>query len=96
MASFVANHRKKRELLLKKEQELHRLIERGAEHEKLLVAALEVRDARIRVLRAKQNQNPESNAEERAIFLKDGEAIKDLLTLTPEAVLADYFSSCGA
>ena len=90
MASFVPYHRKKKEHLAKKEQELRRLIERSASREKLLIAALEVRDGRIRVLRALQNQNPERNARERALFLKHGDQIKALLALTPEIVLAEY------
>ena len=87
MASFVPNHRKKLKHLAKKELELLRLIERGAGQEKLLQVALEVRDGRIRVLRAKQNK---THSEEIAIFEKDKAAIQSLETLTAEAVLAEY------
>ena len=87
MASFVPNHRKKLKHLAKKELELLRLIERGAGQEKLLQVALEVRDGRIRVLRAKQNK---THPEEIAIFEKDKAAIQSLETLTAEAVLAEY------
>jgi hypothetical protein len=86
----ITNHRKKKERLAKKERELQRLIERGASREKLLQAALEVRDGRIRVLRALQNQNPERNAKDRAIFLKHTDQIKVLLDLTAEMVLDEY------
>jgi hypothetical protein len=94
MASFVANHRKKKEQLQKKEEELLRLIRRQAERGKLLLAALEIRDARIRVLRAKQNQNPERNPKERSIFLQDQAKIDALRQVTAESVLAEYLGNC--
>ena len=90
MASFIPNHRKKKERLAKKKRELQRLIERGASREELLQVALEIRDGRIRVLRALQNQNPEGNAKQRAIFLKHADQIKGLLALTAEMVLDEY------
>ena len=89
MASFVPNHRKKIEHLAKKEMELRRLIDRGASQDKLLQAALEVREGRIRVLRAKQNK---THPEEVATFQKDESAIQALKALTAEAVLAEYLS----
>jgi hypothetical protein len=92
MASFIPNHRKKKERLAKKRRELQRLIEQGASREKLLKVALEVRDGMIRALRAKQNQNPECNPQERAIFLKDEAEIQALRKLTAEVVLAEYVS----
>jgi hypothetical protein len=90
MASFVPYHRKKQERLERNEEVLRRLIERGASREKLLKAALELRDGRIRVLRAKQNQNPERNVRERAVYLKDEEKIKVLRAVTAEAILAEF------
>jgi len=90
MASFVPNHRKKKERLDRQEENLRRLIDRGASRERLLKAALEVRDGRVRVVRAKQNQNPERNAAERAVFLKDEDEIKVLRALIAEEVLSEY------
>ena len=93
MASFVPYHRKKKESLARKEGALRRLVEHGADPEKLLNAALEVRDGRIAVLRAKQNQNPERNAAERAVFLKDQDAIRALSEMTAKMVLAEFLPS---
>ena len=90
MANYLVHHRKKKERLARLEQQLRRLIALQASEEKLLKVALEIRDARIRVLRAKQNQNPERTAAQRAVFLKDSERIRELQTLTEEAVLAEY------
>jgi predicted RNA-binding Zn ribbon-like protein len=89
MASFVANHQKKIGRLAKRVKNLRRLIKHGSSPDKLLKAALEIRDGRIRVLRAKQNQNPAS-AEERVVFLRDEEQIKAVAELTAEQVLAEY------
>lgn len=90
MASFVPNHRKKLERLKRLEADLRRLIDRGATDEELLDLAAEIRDCRIRVLRAKQNKNPERTAEERAVFLRINDQIAVLKELSPAAVLAEY------
>jgi hypothetical protein len=93
VASFVPYHRKKKERLNRLENELRRLIERGANQEKLLEVAQEIRDGRIRVLRAKQNQIPESNPAERAALLKLESDIAALRATSSEAVLAEFFDS---
>lgn len=90
MASFIANHRKKKERLKRNEEGLRRLIKSGASRERLLKEALAVRDSRIRVLRAKQNQNPERTAEDRAVFLRDEAKIVSVQALTAEAILGEY------
>lgn len=89
MASFVPYHGKKRDRLERLEERLRRLIGRGASEEKLLVAALAIRDCRIAVLRARQNQNPESDAQLRAAFLELQNKIDALKALSAEAVLAE-------
>lgn len=90
MASFIPNHRKKLERLVRLEADLRRLIDGGAPEEKLLEVAAEIRDCRIRVLRAKQNKNPERTVQERAEFLRDDDKIASLRDLTAETVLAEY------
>ena len=90
MASFVPNHRKKSDRLERVEGDLRRLITRGAGQDKLLEAAAEVRDCRIRVLKAKQNQNPERNPKERATFLRMSAKIRTLQTMPAETVLAEF------
>jgi hypothetical protein len=92
MASFIPNHRKKLDRLKRLEADLRRQIERGAPEEKLLDLAAEIRDCRIRVLRAKQNKNTERTLEKRAAFLRIDNQIAALTELSPETVLAEYRS----
>jgi hypothetical protein len=90
MASFIPNHRKKLDCLKRLGSDLRRLIERGAPEDKLLDLAAEIRDCRIRVLRAKQNKNSERTAAERAAFLKIKDKVTALRAVSREAVLAEY------
>lgn len=90
MASFIPIHRKKKESLERKEGVLRRLIASGSSHAKRLGAALAVRDARVAVLRAKQNSNSERNSSEWAVYLKDEVIIQRLRAITAEAVLAEF------
>ena len=55
MTSYVAHHTKKKQILARKETALNRLIDAGALVAKLIAAADEVRDARIRVLRVQRS-----------------------------------------
>ena len=70
--------------------DLRRLVQRGPPEEQLLRLTAEIRDCRIRVLRAKQNKNPQRPAEERAALLKIEDQIAAWLELSPERVLAEY------
>ena len=90
MASFIPHHTKKKEGLVRKENALRRLIERGAGRVKLLSAAIKVRDGRIALLRAKQSRNLWGPTPNRAVFLKDEERIRALQAVTAEAVLAEF------
>ncbi|MDC0937200.1 hypothetical protein OAS39_13025 [Pirellulales bacterium] len=54
MASYLPHHTKKQQILSKKEAQLKRLILGDAAAVKLLAAAREVMDARIRVLQARR------------------------------------------
>jgi hypothetical protein len=65
MASFIPNHRKKVDRLHRLEDDLRRLIAPSATQDELLATAAEIRECRIRVLRAKQNQNPERTTQDR-------------------------------
>lgn len=89
MTCYIANHQKKNEILARKEDAMTRLIERAASEEKLLKAAERIRDARVRVLRAK-----------RALILPRGDfqdafdavdaKIAEVMALTPYQLLDDY------
>jgi hypothetical protein len=94
MASFIPNHRKKVNRLHRVEAHLRRLIERNASWSKLLATAAEIRECRIRILRAKQNQNPERTAQDRENFLKQQAKIDALRQTSAETILAEYPSRC--
>jgi hypothetical protein len=90
MASFIPNHRKKKERLRHLKDLLRRLLAKGASEEKLRAAAVQIRDGRIRALRAMQNHNPERTPQQRADFLKLQAEIDALKSVSAESVLAEY------
>lgn len=55
MANYLVHHTKKKQILARKEATLQRLIDANAAADKLITAAEEVRDARIRVMRAQRS-----------------------------------------
>lgn len=89
MASFVANHRKKKEHLLDRENDLRRLIERDASKEKLREAAIQIREARIRVARVKQVIGPQSMVDNEVRIRIENE-LAALQALSAEEILAEY------
>jgi hypothetical protein len=56
MTCYVANHRKKKAILKKRELELTKAIKSNIAHEKLALFAREVREAQIRVTNCKRAQ----------------------------------------
>lgn len=90
MASFIPNHRKKVDRLHRVEDDLRRLIARNVSRDKLLATAAEIRECRIRVLRAKQNQNPERTTQDRENFLNQQAKIDVLRQTSAETILAGY------
>jgi predicted RNA-binding Zn ribbon-like protein len=90
MASFIPNHHKKVARLHRMEDDLRRLIARNVSREKLLATAAEIRECRIRVLRARQNQNPERTTRDRENFLKQQAKIDALRQTSAETILAEY------
>ena len=54
MTNYIPHYTKKKQILSCKEQALRRLVQSNAPNDKLVAAAREVRDARIRVLRAQR------------------------------------------
>ncbi|GAB5406714.1 MAG: hypothetical protein Aurels2KO_49450 [Aureliella sp.] len=55
MTNYIANHTKKKRIPSRKEAALRRLIDAKAPIDKLIAAAEQVRDARIRVLRVRRS-----------------------------------------
>ena len=87
MANYVPHHRKKIEQLERKEAALIRLIERSATQDRLLEAARKVRDCRIAVVRAKQN---EMHPCDRVGFVNAEEKIRQLQDNTEPDVLFEF------
>jgi hypothetical protein len=92
MASSTGSHEKKKAKLKRKEASLRRLIASGATREKLLDAALAVRDARVRAQSANQYQQGRVNFEDRTLRLKFDRQLTALQSITPEAVLAEFLT----
>jgi hypothetical protein len=83
---------KKEKKLTRKESKLQRLIQNGASVERLIEAAIEVRESRIRVLQSKQSNNPKSY-EQREVVLGLEDAVNALQNTPVEVVIAEF--RCG-
>ena len=91
MASFVPYYRKKILALKGKEDKLRRSLANGASELKLLIRAADVRDARIRVMRAKLAQrSPADTDEYRHAVKKTADGIAMLLATSPAGILAEF------
>lgn len=96
MASYVAHHTKKLEMLEQKELKLKRLLKRGTSEEKLLEAALLVRDARVRVFKAKLATIPPKDDPQTARQLSSlRDKISRSSAISPDAVLAEFRRESG-
>ena len=91
--NYLVNNRKKIERLQRLETDLRRLLAHQASPEKLIVAATEVRDARVRVLRLKQSLICPRGEKALAHYEKLQLAIEIAQRCSPEAVLAEFLSS---
>ena len=89
MASYVAHYTKKQQILGRKELALRRLIDRGAAPEKLMSAAADVRDARIRALRARRATIVPKN-DAYVQYAKIDDKIQALLNTPLLSILADF------
>src|SRR6478752_4930299 len=85
MASYIPKNHKYRESLASREETLRRLIKCGVCREKPLKAAMEVRNGRIRVRRAKQNLNPNRSPTERAEMQPPRQRTRQEQTASPHA-----------
>ena len=89
MANYVPHHTKKKQILEWKERALVRLISNGAPADKLLAAAEDVRDGRVRVLRAQRATiAPEGAA--RIRFDRIDEQIRQILDTPLASILAEF------
>ena len=89
MTGYIAHHTRKKQVLARKEAALRRLIEASAPETKLLAAAGEVLDARIRVLQAKRSRIVPCG-EALAHYERIDRRIETIKNMLPESVLAEF------
>ncbi len=92
MANYLAYHTKKRERLVRLEEDLTRSIRGGESRERQLVLDDEVRLAKIRVLRAERAQFEPAARGYTDRFAAIDEQIASLETIASEKILAEYLA----
>ena len=89
MTSYVAHHTKKKQILARKEAALQRLVDSNAPVTKLVAAADEVRDARIRVLHVQRSIIvPKDDAD--VLYAKIDRKIQTIADTPTSAILAEF------
>ncbi|TWU50673.1 hypothetical protein Poly51_39660 [Rubripirellula tenax] len=89
MTSYLAHHTKKKQILARKEAALQRLIDSAAPDRKLIAAAEEVRDARIRVLHVQRSVIvPKGDADTQ--YAKIDAKIERIAETTAIAILSEF------
>jgi hypothetical protein len=91
MSNYIPHYTKKKQQLAHREEAMKRLLNSGASEGKLLLAAREIVDARVRVLRSQRATLPpsERNADDFAII--DGK-IEAALQQSVEDILREFRS----
>ena len=87
--NYIPHHTKKKQILARKELVLKRLIVQEASPEKLLAAAQEIINARIRVLRAKRAKKVQRGDADR-LYAKIDSQIGELRLTPANVILAEY------
>lgn len=89
MSNYIPHYTKKKQQLAHREEAIKRLLKSGAAKEKLLSAAQEIVDARVRVLRSQRATLPpsERNAED---FARIEGKILAAMQQMPEEVLSQF------
>ncbi len=94
MTNYIPHYTKKKQILGRKESALKRLISSGAPSGKLIAAAEDVRDARIRVLRAQRaTVVPKDDAH--MIYERIDRRIRSILEVPIESILAEFGCAVG-
>ncbi len=89
MTSYIAHHTKKKQILARKEAALQRLVASAAPAAKLVAAADDVRDARIRVLRVQRSIIvPKDDAD--VLYAKIDRKIQAISDTSTASILAEF------
>ncbi len=89
MTNYIPHYAKKKQILFRKEEVLRRLVSSGSAREWLRRVAEEVRDARIRVLRA-QRSGHYSKAVRKKSTKKIDSRIQKLEEMSADAILLEF------
>ncbi len=94
MTSYIAHHTKKKQILGRREAELQRLIAASAHASKLIVAAEQIRDARIRVLRVQRSLVvPKDDAD--VLYAGIDRMIAEIANTPAQIILAEFGFAVG-
>lgn len=94
MTNYIPHYTKKKQILGRKESTLKRLISSNASSDKLVAAAEDVRDARVRVLRAhRATVVPKDDAQ--TLYDKIDRRIKSILETPIKSILAEFGCEIG-
>jgi hypothetical protein len=86
----LSDNQKKRRILVRRESDLLRAVQRGESEEKVKSAAEEVRAARIRVLNLKRYLVPPCDGPYSVQLDNINNAIRDCLSMPAEAIVQEY------
>lgn len=89
MSNYLPHDTKKREVLKREEATLRRLIDSGAKADRLIAQATVVRDARVRVLRAKR-ATVVPREQYRNHYDRLSQEIEEQRSVMPESILAEF------
>ena len=89
MPCYIANHRKKRRILARRETDLIRALQRGESEEKVKLAAEEVKAARLRVLNVERSRVPPSGLNAARFEMIDAE-IRECLSVPVDAIVQEF------
>ncbi len=89
MSNYIPHHTEKKQTLSRKEDFLRRLVIQNASQERILAAVEEVRDARIRVVRA-QRATITPTADGQVKYDKLDARIQGIATTPLETIVAEF------
>ena len=90
MTNYIPNYDKKRKILVRREQHLRRLIERGVSGEKLIAAVEQVRESRISWLKSLRANPPLEYRRQPEKYSEAGAKIQALLEMPVETLLVEF------
>ncbi len=95
MTNYIPHHRKKKEILEKREYQLVKAISEGCKPEKIAILVKEVREAQIRVVNVKQSQiKPIESNKNSALIAKITKDYEYWNSLRDDEIIEIYKQKC--